>query len=224
MLQSVRYQYRDFRLTIAECIDGIFHRFAHGIEIAAECFCAPFGKCRLRTRCAVLAYVRTRAWGMTVNGILLISPYDIPRVRVREREGWGVCITPESTLSPMPGFVFLLAMFGSFLCCFNSPAIPAVDEIRVQQRHVVSDAPEAWFFWGGLSWISPCFCFCGIPIWCSPKGRSGEREKGSYHERERLHFSFRGSAFTVADCRFVFGDAEMHSEDCLKKCSLTVSI
>ena len=54
--------------------------------------------------------------------------------------------------------------------------------------------------------------------------RCGEREKGSYHERERLHFSFRGSAFTVADCRFVFGDAEMHSEDCLKKCSLTVSI
>ena len=41
----------------------------------------------------------------------------------------------------------LLAMFGSFLCCFNSPAAPAAGEIWVQKKRVVSDAPEAWI-WG----------------------------------------------------------------------------
>jgi hypothetical protein len=45
----------------------------------------------------------------------------------------------------MPGFVFLLAISGSFLCCFNSPAAPAAGEIRVQKKRAVSDAPEAWF-------------------------------------------------------------------------------
>jgi hypothetical protein len=45
----------------------------------------------------------------------------------------------------MPGFVFLLAMSGSFLLpVHNSPAAPAADEIRVQKKRVVSDAPEAW--------------------------------------------------------------------------------
>ena len=39
------------------------------------------------------------------------------------------------------GLVFLFAMFGSFLCCcFNSPATPAADEIRVQKKRAVSDA------------------------------------------------------------------------------------
>jgi hypothetical protein len=48
----------------------------------------------------------------------------------------------------MPGVVFfLLAIFGSFLCCFNSPAALAAGEIWVQKKRVVSDAPEAWF-WG----------------------------------------------------------------------------
>ena len=42
-----------------------------------------------------------------------------------------------------PGLVFLSAMFASFLCCFNSPAAPAVDEIRVQKKRVVSDAQIA---------------------------------------------------------------------------------
>ena len=37
------------------------------------------------------------------------------------------------------------AIFGSFLCCFNSPAALAADEIWVQKRRVVSDAPKAWF-------------------------------------------------------------------------------
>ena len=60
----------------------------------------------------------------------------------RVREGWGLCITPESALSPMPGAVFfLLAIFGSFLCCFNSPAAPAADEIWAQKKRVVFDAP-----------------------------------------------------------------------------------
>jgi hypothetical protein len=41
----------------------------------------------------------------------------------------------------MTGVVFfLLAMFGSFLCCFNSPAAPAAGEIWVQKKRVVSDA------------------------------------------------------------------------------------
>ncbi|MBP3406446.1 MAG: hypothetical protein J6N18_10110, partial [Kiritimatiellae bacterium] len=39
----------------------------------------------------------------------------------------------------------LLAMSGSFLwVVHNSPATPAADEIRVQKKRVVSDAPEAW--------------------------------------------------------------------------------
>ena len=42
----------------------------------------------------------------------------------------------------------LLAMFGSFLwVVHNSPATLAADEIRVQKRRAVSDAPEAWI-WG----------------------------------------------------------------------------
>ena len=48
---------------------------------------------------------------------------------------------------PPTGFVFLLAMCGSFLCCCQAPAAPAADEIRVQKKRVVSDAPEAWI-WG----------------------------------------------------------------------------
>ena len=43
----------------------------------------------------------------------------------------------------MPGLVFLLAMFASFLCCFNTPAAPAADEIWVQKKRVDSDAPVA---------------------------------------------------------------------------------
>ena len=34
----------------------------------------------------------------------------------------------------MPGLVFLLAMFGSFLCCFNTPAAPAADEIAIKKK------------------------------------------------------------------------------------------
>jgi hypothetical protein len=42
----------------------------------------------------------------------------------------------------------LLAISGSFLLpVHNSPAALAADEIRVQKKRVVSDAPEAWF-WG----------------------------------------------------------------------------
>jgi hypothetical protein len=37
------------------------------------------------------------------------------------------------------------AIFGSFLCFLNSPAALAADEIWVQKKRVVSDAPEAWF-------------------------------------------------------------------------------
>jgi hypothetical protein len=37
-------------------------------------------------------------------------------------------------------------MSGSFLLpVHNSPATLAADEIRVQKKRVVSDAPEAWF-------------------------------------------------------------------------------
>ena len=35
----------------------------------------------------------------------------------------------------------LFAIFGSFLCCFNSLAALAADEIRVQKKRTVSDAP-----------------------------------------------------------------------------------
>ena len=54
----------------------------------------------------------------------------------------------------MPGFVFLLAISGSFLCCFNSPAAPAAGEIRVQKKRAVSDAPEAWFLDGSFMYFS----------------------------------------------------------------------
>jgi hypothetical protein len=37
----------------------------------------------------------------------------------------------------------------------NSPAAPAADEIRVQKKRVVSDAPEAWF----LVWNLSLKCF-----------------------------------------------------------------
>ena len=99
------------------------------------------------------AYARARA------GIFhRLSIMNIVRVRVRAREGWGLCITPESTLSPMPGFVFLLAMFGSFLLpVHNSPAALAADEIWVQKKRVVSDAPEAWFL--GCSFMDFSLCF-----------------------------------------------------------------
>ena len=33
----------------------------------------------------------------------------------------------------MPGLVFLLAMFDSFLCCFNSSAAPVADEIAIKK-------------------------------------------------------------------------------------------
>jgi len=39
----------------------------------------------------------------------------------------------------------LLPISGSFLwVVHNSPAAPAADEIRVQKKRVVSDAPETW--------------------------------------------------------------------------------
>ena len=52
------------------------------------------------------------------------------------------------------------AIFGSFLCFLNSPAAPAADEIRVQKKRVVSDAPEAWF--GGC-----CFIGLSLILWIS---------------------------------------------------------
>jgi hypothetical protein len=39
----------------------------------------------------------------------------------------------------------------------NSPAALAADEIRVQKKRAVSDAPEAWF--GGC-------CFIGLSLIC----------------------------------------------------------
>ena len=76
-----------------------------------------------------------------VSPLMLTLHLDTLANPVQSREGWGLLITPESALLPMPGVVFfLLAMFGSFLCCFNSPAAPAADKIRVQKKRVVSDA------------------------------------------------------------------------------------
>ena len=43
-----------------------------------------------------------------------------------------------------PGLVFMLAMFGSLLCCCHSSAALAADEIWVQKKCAVSDAPVAW--------------------------------------------------------------------------------
>jgi hypothetical protein len=67
-------------LPVAKFSDGIFHRFAHGIKVAAECFNAPCGEIG-----ALLAYACVR-------------------------EGWGLCITPESAFLPMPE--------EGLLCCF----------------------------------------------------------------------------------------------------------
>ena len=54
-----------------------------------------------------------------------------------------VGVAGNGDVSP-PRLVFLLAICGSFLCCFNSSAAPAADEIRVQKKRVVSDAPVTW--------------------------------------------------------------------------------
>ena len=56
-----------------------------------------------------------------------------------------------------------MAMFGSFLCCFNSPATPAAGEIWVQKKRAVSDAAELcsavlWFMDFSL------FCLLEIPV------------------------------------------------------------
>ena len=42
---------------------------------------------------------------------------------------------------------FVLRVVRVPLCIKPAPAALAADEIRVQQKRVVSDAPEAWF-WG----------------------------------------------------------------------------
>ena len=64
-----------------------------------------------------------QAPSLEVGGRIL---YARTRVCVRAREGWGLCITPESVVSPMPGFVFLLAICGSFFgFLLNSRSHPA---------------------------------------------------------------------------------------------------
>ena len=51
-----------------------------------------------------------------------------------EYAGWSLLMSIGTPALPMPGFVFLFTMFGFFLCCcFNSSAVPASDEIRVQK-------------------------------------------------------------------------------------------
>jgi hypothetical protein len=58
----------------------------------------------------------------------------------------------------------LLAMSGSFLLpVHNSPATLAADEIRVQKKRVVSDAPEAWI-WGCCFMDFSLFCFLENPV------------------------------------------------------------
>ena len=53
----------------------------------------------------------------------------------------------------------LLAMSGSFrLPVHNSPATLAADEIRVQKKRAVSDAPEAWFLSCSFMDFSLVFC------------------------------------------------------------------
>ena len=96
-------------LPIAKFSDGIFYRFTYGIEIAAEGFHAPCGEIG-----ALLAYARARL-DRSNRDSLRIPVGLTTRVRVRAREGWGLCITPGLAFSPMPGFVFLLAISGSFL-------------------------------------------------------------------------------------------------------------
>ena len=73
----------------------------------------------------------------------------------------------------MPGLVFLLAMFGPFLCCFNTPAAPSADEIWVQKKRVVSDAPEAGFL------IVVALIFSCLVLWKAPSGirRTGMKRK-----------------------------------------------
>ena len=61
-----------------------------------------------------------------------------------EYAGWALLMPVGTAALPMPGLVFLFAMFGSFLCCcFNSSAAPAADEIRVRKKRAVSDAQIA---------------------------------------------------------------------------------
>ena len=56
--------------------------------------------------------------------------------------GWGC---GQRGRCPSHELVFLLPMSGSFLLVVhNSPATPAADEIRVQKKRIVSDAPVTW--------------------------------------------------------------------------------
>ena len=58
-----------------------------------------------------------------------------------EYTGWALLMPVGTAALPMPGLVFLFAMFGSFLCCCcHSSAAPAPDEIRVQKKRAISDA------------------------------------------------------------------------------------
>ena len=70
---------------------------------------------------------------------------------------------------PSHELVFLLPMSGSFLLVVhNSPATPAADEIRVQKRRAVSDAPEAWFL--GCSFMD-FFLVCYLKTLSTLAGR-----------------------------------------------------
>jgi hypothetical protein len=53
--------------------------------------------------------------------------------------GWALLMSAGTAVLPPTGFVFLLAMFGSFLCFLNLSTALAADEIRVQKKRVVSD-------------------------------------------------------------------------------------
>jgi len=81
-----------------------------------------------------------------------------------------------------------LAMFGSFLLpVHNSPAAPAADEIRVQKKRVVSDAPKAWFFC--MEFILEVFPRQSV-VGCVKK-----------KEFELNWFVFQNSVVGVVDCR-----------------------
>jgi hypothetical protein len=91
------------------------------------------------------------------------------RARVRGIDNKGFSNKPPSCFlfsflsffcffSFFPSFSLLLIFVSFLLPVHNSPVTLAADEIWVQKRRAVSDAPKAWF-WGVVSWISPCFVY-----------------------------------------------------------------
>ena len=113
----------------------------------------------------------------------------------------------------MPGFVFLLAMSGSFLLpVHNSPAAPAADEIRVQKKRVVSDAPRAWFFFGGGAFMDfSLVCYLKSPFNTCLKGWKYCFLKGWKIKQ----ISVKCGIITTVKGQNINGDRDRKSDSCV---------